>query len=179
VIKNQAIECAEQLSSAFYRGAADGLLGLAFDGLNSVKPNPVPTPVQNMNTEGVIPKVFVFLRTSNFRELSCLLANSLVITRHLGIIHSVCHCEMRLMPGYIDKQHIGSGEIFYTPLVDDSGYWKVSSASATVNGKVISRPNNTAVCDTGTSLCLVDSTLCQAIYGQIPGAKYALSSDPG
>jgi hypothetical protein len=75
VIKNQAVECATQVSSALYSGGGDGLLGLALDMLNSVKPNPVPTPVQNMNTESVIPKAFPTLGTSNYRELSCLLAN--------------------------------------------------------------------------------------------------------
>ena len=44
--------------------------------------------------------------------------------------------------------------------------------SAVVGSKVIKRPGNTAICDTGTTLCLVDSALCKAIYSQIPGAKY-------
>jgi hypothetical protein len=57
VIQNQAVECAEKLSASFSSGAGDGLLGLAFDAINSVKPGPVPTPVQNMNTEGVTPAV--------------------------------------------------------------------------------------------------------------------------
>lgn len=57
VIKNQAVECAEDLSTSFSSGAGDGLLGLAFDAINSVKPKPVATPVQNMNTEGVTPAV--------------------------------------------------------------------------------------------------------------------------
>jgi Eukaryotic aspartyl protease len=56
--------------------------------------------------------------------------------------------------------------------MDNTGFWKVSSTSATVNGNVVHRDSNTAVCDTGTSLCLVDSDLCQAIYSTIPGARY-------
>ena len=57
VIQNQAVECAKKLSSSFTSGEGDGLLGLAFDAINTVTPGPVPTPVQNMNTEGVTPKV--------------------------------------------------------------------------------------------------------------------------
>lgn len=94
MIKNQAVECATRLSSAFYSGEGDGLLGLAFGKLNSVKPDPVPTPVQNMGTEGVIPEALTPLGTSNYRELSCLLASSLAITRILDTLLSVCHREM-------------------------------------------------------------------------------------
>ena len=57
VIQHQAVECAKKLSSSFATGAGDGLLGLAFDVINTVTPGPAPTPVQNMNTEGVTPAV--------------------------------------------------------------------------------------------------------------------------
>jgi hypothetical protein len=59
VIKNQAVECAKNISSDFSSGQGDGLLGLAFDLINTVKPTPQPSPVQMMNTEGVTPKVFM------------------------------------------------------------------------------------------------------------------------
>jgi hypothetical protein len=36
----------------------------------------------------------------------------------------------------------------------------------------VDRSGNTAICDTGTTLCLVDASLCKAIYDQIPGATY-------
>ena len=61
MIEKQAVECAEKLSSAFATGEGDGLLGLAFDAINTVTPDAVPTPVQNLNTEGVTPKVKLFL----------------------------------------------------------------------------------------------------------------------
>jgi hypothetical protein len=61
VIKNQAVECAKKISDDFSSGEGDGLLGLAFNKINTVKPGPVPTPVMNMNTEGVTPKVRVSL----------------------------------------------------------------------------------------------------------------------
>ena len=59
VIKKQAVECAKKISSSFSTGEGDGLLGLAFNKINTVKPGPEPTPVMNMNTEGVTPKVHV------------------------------------------------------------------------------------------------------------------------
>lgn len=70
-----------------------------------------------------------------------------------------------------------SGDItpFYAKVKDDStGLWKVGSTIGVVNGKVIKRKaDNIAICDSGTSLCLFDHDFCQAVYAQIPGAKYA------
>lgn len=56
-IKNQAVECATNMSSAFSDGTGDGLLGLAFGSINTVTPKPVATPVANMGNEKVIPPV--------------------------------------------------------------------------------------------------------------------------
>jgi Eukaryotic aspartyl protease len=53
----------------------------------------------------------------------------------------------------------------------------VNSVSAVVGGKSISRSGNTAICDTGTTLCLVDTALCKAVYSHIHGAKYDSQSE--
>ena len=47
-IQNQAVETASQMSAQFQQGTGDGLLGLAFGSINTVEPNPVKTPVDNM-----------------------------------------------------------------------------------------------------------------------------------
>jgi len=69
VIKNQHVQCAQQISTAFSSGTGDGLLGLAFKMVNRVTPEPVPTPVDNLNTEGVTPKVWLHPR-SQFLPIS-------------------------------------------------------------------------------------------------------------
>jgi hypothetical protein len=57
--------------------------------------------------------------------------------------------------------------------VDSSqGFWQIQSTSATINGQTIDRSNNTSIMDTGTTLCLVDDALVDAVYKAIPGAKY-------
>jgi hypothetical protein len=54
-IPGQAVECAKKLSSSFLSdGSNDGLLGLAWPSINTVTPEPVKTPVQNMIEQKLI-----------------------------------------------------------------------------------------------------------------------------
>jgi hypothetical protein len=151
-IKNtqQAVECANAISPAFITGQDDGLLGLAFS-VNTVKPNPVPTPVANMDAQDAIPP--------ENEVFTCKLSRH---DEEPGFYTF----------GFIDEAHVQVRTPHYAPVIDTSGFWKVVSSSATVGNTVVPRPNNTAIADTGTSLCLVDSSLCRAIYAQIPGAKF-------
>jgi hypothetical protein len=56
-VENQAIELANKLSSQFTQDASsDGLLGLAFGSINTVKPTAVKTPVENMIAQDDIPQ---------------------------------------------------------------------------------------------------------------------------
>ncbi len=55
VIKNQACELANNLSSEFVSDSSDGLMGLAWGSINTVKPTPVKTPVENMIAQDDIP----------------------------------------------------------------------------------------------------------------------------
>jgi len=41
----------------------------------------------------------------------------------------------------------------------------------TIDGEKFERPDNVAIPDTGTSLCLVSDDMCKKIYAKIPGAK--------
>lgn len=72
--------------------------------------------------------------------------------------------------GYIDKTASGGATPSYTPVDNSQGFWQFASTSASVNGKTDTRSGNTAIADTGTTLCLVDDTLCAAVYGAIKGA---------
>jgi Eukaryotic aspartyl protease len=63
-------------------------------------------------------------------------------------------------------------DAFYVPIIDDSGFWKIYSCSVVIDGTAIQRTKNTAIADTGTTLCLVDKATCEAIYAKIPGSKY-------
>jgi hypothetical protein len=81
--------------------------------------------------------------------------------------------------GYVDQDAItatGVSEPNYADVDSSQGFWQIQSTSATINGDTITRSRNTSIMDTGTTLCLVDDTLVDAVYKAIPGSKYDQSS---
>lgn len=159
-VEGQAVELASKLSPQFTKGAGDGLLGLAFGKINTVKPKAVATPVENMMAQKDIPSE---------REL---------FTCYLGSWRDkddIDKGESFFTFGYIDQDVLdrcGGVEPHYVPIDTSKGFWQFKSESATVNGKTIDRSGNTAIADTGTSLALVDDALCKAIYEAIPGGRF-------
>ncbi|KAI9750169.1 MAG: hypothetical protein M4579_006580 [Chaenotheca gracillima] len=159
VVKKQAVELAQKLSSEFASGAGDGLLGLAFGSINTVQPQPVQTPVENMISQSDIP------------------SDMELFTANLGSWRDADEPDKGASFytfGYIDQDVVSASgqDIYYTPIDNSQGFWMFDSASASVNGKSISRSGNTAIADTGTTLALIDDETCEAIYNAIPGATY-------
>lgn len=54
-MEGQDVELAKQLSPSFLSAPGDGLLGLGFGNINTVRPNQCRTPVENMIVQGDIP----------------------------------------------------------------------------------------------------------------------------
>lgn len=160
LIKNQTIELANQLSTEFASGVGDGLLGLAFGTINTVTPTPAKTPVDNMIAQADIP------------------AEQELFTAYLGSwrdTNDPDKGESFYTFGYIDQDVLKAANVtepYYTPVDNSQGFWMFNSASATVNGKTITRSGNTAIADTGTTLALIDDATCKAIYDAIPGSSY-------
>jgi hypothetical protein len=147
-IPNQAVELAEKLSSSFLQdGGSDGLLGLAWPSINTVTPNPVATPVENMINENLI--------------------NPQVFTAKLDRGDNAGFYSF----GYIDPT-VTSDALTYTPVDNSQGFWSVPSASISLNGQTVARAGNTAILDTGTTLLLIDDTILEQIYGTIQGATF-------
>jgi hypothetical protein len=77
------VELAEKLSSSFLRDSgSDGLLGLAWPTLNTVKPRQQATPVENMITQNIISTVSVQVRQSTI-NIWCLCTNQGLFTANL------------------------------------------------------------------------------------------------
>lgn len=157
IIQNQSIELADTLSTQFQQDTSDGLLGLAFGSINTVQPTKVQTPVENMISQSDIPK------------------NAELFTANLGSVKDANDPDKGVSFytfGYIDKAALGGQTPYYTPIDNSQGFWMFDSSSAVVAGKTIKRSGNKAIADTGTTLCLIDDSTCQAIYHAIPGGKY-------
>lgn len=158
-IKDQAVELAKTMSTQFVQGAGSGLLGLAWGNINTVKPTPVQTPVENMISQEDIPK------------------SAELFTAYLGSWRDANEPDKGqsfYTFGYIDQNVINAAEEqpYYTPVDNSQGFWQFGSASYSINGKVIQRSGNTAIADTGTTLALVADDVCKAIYAAIPGSTY-------
>lgn len=159
VVKGQAIELADTLSAQFTSGAGDGLLGLAFSNINTVRPQAVRTPVETMISQSDIPK------------------SASLFTAKLGSWRDADEPdkgESFYTFGFVDQVTVQAAgeELYYTPIDKSRGWWTFESASATINGKSIFRGGNKAIADTGTTVALVDDATCQAIYDAIEGAYY-------
>ena len=152
IVKDQAIELANQLSTQFQQDTSDGLLGLAFGSINTVTPTPVQTPVENMIAQDDIPK------------------GEELFTAYLGAAKA--SEESFYTFGYLDQTALNGQTPAYTAVDNSQGFWMFQSTSAVVAGKTIQRSGNNAIADTGTTLALVDDATCQAIYDAIPGGKY-------
>ncbi|KAI7971667.1 hypothetical protein EIK77_002668 [Talaromyces pinophilus] len=154
-VKNQAIELAKNLSTQFQQSEGDGLLGLAWGSINTVQPQAVQTPMQNLISQNLIP------------------SDAQLFTAHLGEAAAKSDNSFYTF-GYIDQDTVSAtgNQIVYADVDNSQGFWTFQSTSATVNGKTINRSGNTAIADTGTTLALVDDATVKAIYDAIPGSKY-------
>jgi len=147
------------MSTQFVQGTGDGLLGLAWGAINTVKPKRVQTTVENMITQKDIPQ------------------SAELFTAYLGSWRDADEADKGqgfYTFGYIDQDVLkaANAQPYYVPVDNSQGFWQFASASASVNGKVLQLAGNTAIADTGTTLALVSDDVCKAIYAAIPGAKY-------
>ncbi|KAL9568934.1 hypothetical protein ACKAV7_006920 [Fusarium commune] len=159
-IKNQTVELASRLAPQFAQGTGDGLLGLAFPEINTVKtkgtPDPTDTPIVNMIKQGDIPEEAELFTSAFYSQRD---ANS---------------PESFYTFGFIDTDLVSSSgeEITWTEIDSSDGFWMFPSASVSVKGKTINLSGNKAIADTGTTLVLVSDEVCEALYNAIPGAHY-------
>ncbi|KAF3916549.1 Penicillopepsin [Dactylellina cionopaga] len=143
-VLRQVVEIASTVSSGFTSGGNDGLIGLAFGKLNTVKPNQARTFFENAMYS---------------------LSNKL-FTAYLR------HAAVGAYDfGYIDPKKY-NGTIQYAPLANTGGFWEVASNYYKVGNTNYTQPaSSTAVIDTGTTLLLVSNAAAKAYYDSIPNAQ--------
>ncbi|KAI0473086.1 eukaryotic aspartyl protease [Xylariaceae sp. FL0804] len=159
-VTGQTVELAKKLSSAFTQGTSDGLLGLAWSSINTVKDDgtadPQNTPVTNMIKQGDIP------------------SDAQLFTSAFYSYKDTSNADSFYTFGYIDQDLVTSSgqDLAYTDIDNSEGFWMFPSTSYSIGGTTSTISGNKAICDTGTTLCMVSDDVVEALYKQIPGAKY-------
>ncbi|KAL8817356.1 MAG: hypothetical protein Q9223_003796 [Gallowayella weberi] len=141
---NQAVELAQKVSAQFQRDVAnDGLLGLAFDSLNTVKPTAQKTFFTN-----VLPSLSAPLFTVDLKKAAP------------GTYDF----------GFVDRSKITS-EVTYVPVDSSQGFWTFTSSGFSVGGGPLSSSPIEAIADTGTTLLYLPDDIVNAYYRSVTGAK--------
>ncbi|KAK0612786.1 aspartic peptidase domain-containing protein [Bombardia bombarda] len=144
----QAVECAQQVSTSFTRETQiDGLVGLGFGALNTVSPKAQATYFDNIKA-GLDKPLF----TSDLKFKAA------------GTYDF----------GYIDEKKY-TGNITYSAVNPNPGYWTWTSTGYAVgSGAFTSTPINN-IADTGTTLLYLPNTIISAYYRQIAGSSNSRS----
>ncbi|RAL61175.1 hypothetical protein DID88_010254 [Monilinia fructigena] len=144
-VTRQAIEQATAVSKSFVQDTqSNGLVGLAFSKLNTVKPNQQKTFFDNAMSQGLAMPVF----TADLRKAS---AGSYEF-------------------GNIDSSKF-NGSLTWAAVNTTQGFWQFSSSKFSVGGgPETAVPNGQAIADTGTTLMLADPNIVNGYYSKVQGA---------
>lgn len=145
-VTDQAIEMATAVSQSFVQDTNNnGLVGLAFSKLNTVKPQQQKTFFDN-----VMPTLAEPVFTADLRKAA---AGAYTF-------------------GNIDATKF-NGTMAWVPVNTTQGFWQFASTKFAVGtgAAQASNPVGQAIADTGTTLIIADPTVVQGYYSQIPSAQ--------
>lgn len=136
------MELAQRVSAQFQQDVDnDGLLGLAFDQLNTVKPTAQKTFFTN-----VLPSLSAPLFTVDLKK-------GAPGTFDFGFVDDAKH----------------TGPVTYVDVDSRQGFWTFTTGGISVGGRSVSGPIN-AIADTGTTLLYLPDNIVDAYYGAVSGA---------
>ncbi|KAM3088721.1 hypothetical protein ACMFMG_000350 [Clarireedia jacksonii] len=143
-VTNQAIEMATAVSRSFVEDTqSNGLVGLAFSKLNTVKPTQQKTFFDN-----AIPTLAMPVFTADLRH------------------NAVGSYEF----GNIDSAKF-NGSLSWAAVNTTQGFWQFSSTKfAVAGGQVMAVPGGQAIADTGTTLMLANANIVNGYYSKVQGA---------
>lgn len=144
-VTGQAVELAQSISTQFQQDTDnDGLLGLAFDSINTVSPTPQKTFFSNAKASLDAPLFTADLKKGQPGTYDF---------------------------GYIDaSKHTGT--ITYVPVNTANGFWEFTSNGYAVGSGAFTSSSIDAIADTGTTLLYLPSAIVSAYYAKVSGASY-------
>ncbi|RFU73315.1 secreted aspartic ase precursor [Trichoderma arundinaceum] len=144
-VSTQAVESATKVSAQFVQDTANsGLLGLAFDSINTVSPRQQKTWFSNAANSLAQP-----LFTANLNHQATGSYNF----------------------GFIDTS-LASGPINYVPVDNSQGFWGFTASGYSVGGGKLNRSSLSGIADTGTTLLLLPDAVVNAYYANVESAEY-------
>ncbi|KAK4120375.1 Asp-domain-containing protein [Parathielavia appendiculata] len=148
-VLNQAVQTAQQVSASFTSATnIDGLVGLGFSTLNTVRPESQLTFFDNAKAS----------------------LDNPVFTADLKYMAAGTYDF-----GFIDRAKY-TGEITYVPIDPDPGYWIFTSSGYAVGASSnFSATPIIGIADTGTSLVYLPTAVLTAYYRQVQGATNSRS----
>lgn len=143
--KNQAVGVSQYISFQFQQDEDnDGLLGLAFNKINTVKPTRQKTFFDNVKDALSMPLFTVDLKKGKPGSYDF---------------------------GFIDRRKY-IGPITWIPVNPAKGFWQFNSNGFAIgNGNMTRTPIN-SIMDSGTTLILLPAQIVYKYYAQVSGSKY-------
>ncbi|OJD33954.1 aspartyl protease [Diplodia corticola] len=142
--KGQSVEAAKTASDAFVDAAYDGMLGLAFDVLNTVQPVQQKTLFNSIKSQLPSP-VFTSLLKHN--------------------------APGSFDFGYVDSKKY-TGAITYSNVDTSNGWWQFNANGYSIGSGAAVSQTFASVVDTGTTLMVLPSTIVTAYYAKVTNASY-------
>ncbi|KAF2194427.1 acid protease [Zopfia rhizophila CBS 207.26] len=141
---SQAVEAATSVSTQFQADRdTDGLLGLSFSTLNTVKPTKAKTFFDNVKDSLAEPLFAVTLKY---------------------------HAPGTYDFGFIDKSKY-TGEITYIDVNTANGWWEFTSTGYSIGNGATTTVNIDGIGDTGTTLLYLPTAVVKAYYAKVTGAQ--------
>ncbi|KAL4722242.1 hypothetical protein ACLX1H_011022 [Fusarium chlamydosporum] len=145
VVNSQAVESAQRVSDEFEQETGlDGLMGLAFSAINTVKPTKQKTFFDNAISNLQSPVFTADLKHQQPGKYNF---------------------------GFIDTSAY-KGKIGYASVDSSQGFWDFTATGYSIGSASLNRSPIDGIADTGTTLLLLPDAVASAYYAKVSGARY-------
>ncbi|RIA93908.1 aspartic peptidase domain-containing protein [Glomus cerebriforme] len=153
IAQNQIFGLANLISDDNAQHIPDGILGLAFDNLNTMDKN-APTLVSTLINQNVMNPIFSFhfSRAADVNDQGTFTLGGVDQTKFTG--------------------NINYNPVIATPAIKTIGLWTINLDDVVVNDQPIGFTGRSAIIDSGTSNIILPNADAAIVHQQIPGSQF-------